>query len=499
MKTKFSSAMIEIALFIIELFVMFVAIFLGSRLGGLGIGFYGGLGVAVYGFGFQRKPGDIPFDVIQIIMGVICAIAAMQVAGGMDYAVSLASKALNRNPSSITFLAPAITFFMALVAGTGHTAYAILPVVAEVAKKAGVRPSRPLAASVVASQIATCGSPISAAVVWLASELEPRGASYVGLLLTLLPSCIFGCMLAAIVSNWSGKNLYEDEIFLKRVANRQCQINWAMPKEVQDKINKLIYDIEAKPNISKQHCRTEYTAGDIASAAELSSTRISELEQEEEEYNYNWKAKASLAIFLSFITVIVIYCVLISDTFKLFKPKVGRGDAIVCMMLGAAAVITALCDCDVTKIATCSTFRAGMNGCICVLGVAWMGDTFVKSHLKNIETVAGDLLRSQPWVLAIILFVAGALLYSQASTAKAIIPIAISMGLSNVSIVGSFPATAALFVLPTYPTLLAAVEMDDTGSTRIGSYIFNHPFILPGTLAILGSCAVAFGLGTVFL
>jgi anaerobic C4-dicarboxylate transporter DcuA len=205
-------------MWIIELLVVLFFIWLGARLGSIGIGFAGGFGVLVLALGFGLKPGSIPIDVILIIMSVIAAIAAMQVAGGLDYMVFLAEKVLRSNPKYITFLAPVVTYTMTVFAGTGLTAFSTLPVIAEIAKEKGVRPSRPLAIATVASQIAITASPISAAVIFFASELEKLGVSYLQLLMISIPSSFTACMLAAIVTNFLGKDLKDDPIYQERLA-----------------------------------------------------------------------------------------------------------------------------------------------------------------------------------------------------------------------------------------------------------------------------------------
>jgi anaerobic C4-dicarboxylate transporter DcuA len=208
-----------------ELVVVLLAIYLGARLGGIGIGFAGGLGVLVLTLVFQIKPGAIPFDVIEIIMAVIAAIAAMQVAGGMDYLVSLAERMLRRHPKYITFLAPLVTWFMTILAGTGHTAFSTLPVITEVAKEQGIRPSRPLSIAVVASQIAITASPISAAVVFFAGILEPMGVSYLTLLSICIPVTLIAVMITAVLCNFLGSEL--KTIRFTRSASQKGKLNCA--------------------------------------------------------------------------------------------------------------------------------------------------------------------------------------------------------------------------------------------------------------------------------
>ncbi|PWC15539.1 C4-dicarboxylate ABC transporter [Brenneria roseae subsp. roseae] len=431
---------------VLELIIVLLAIYLGARLGGIGIGFAGGLGVLVLTLGFQIKPGVIPFDVIEIIMAVIAAIAAMQVAGGMDYLVSLAEKLLRRQPKYVTFLAPLVTYFMTLLAGTGHTAFSTLPVIAEVAKEQGIRPSRPLSIAVVASQIAITASPISAAVVFVAGILEPHGVSYLMLLGICIPTTLTAVLLTAIVTNFLGKDLKNDDVYQERLRKGETLLRGNSKLEI-------------KPG-----------------------------------------AKRSVMLFLIGIVAVVLYATAISDTVGLIQnPVLPRNEAIVVFMLTIATLICVSCKLDTARILSASTFKSGMSACICVMGVAWLGDTFVKAHIADIQDTAGALLQSYPWMLAVVLFFAATLLYSQAATAKALMPAALLLGVSPVTAVASFAAVSALFVLPTYPTLLAAVEMDDTGSTRIGKFVFNHSFLIPGVLAITLSVIFGFLLGNILL
>ena len=211
-------------------------------------------------------------------------------------------------------------------------------------------------------------------------------------------------------------------------------------------------------------------------------------------------AKLSVFIFLASILVVVTYATLISDKVGVIKnPVVPRNEAIMLFMFVAATFISFFTKIDAAQVLNTSTFKSGMSACICVLGVAWLGDTFVVNHIKEIKTIAGDLLNVYPWLLAVVLFFASTLLYSQAATTKALIPSALLLGVSPLTVVASFAAVSALFVLPTYPTLIAAVEMDDTGSTRIGKYVFNHPFVIPGIVAIALSVVFAFAIGGMIL
>ncbi len=434
----------------LELAVVLGAIFLGARLGGIAIGFAGGLGVIVLAI-LGVSPGEMPLDVISIIMAVICAIAAMQVAGGMDYLVSLAERILRRNPQHLTFLAPVITYLMTFMAGTGHTAFSTMPVITEVAKENNIRPSRPLSVAVVASQIAITASPISAAVVYFSSILEPEGVGYLELLAVAIPSTFIACMLTALVMTLIDKAnphsaLEFDPVYQDRLARGLVTLRGEQALKI-------------KPG-----------------------------------------AKVSVLIFVLGLIAVMGYATAISDKVGLVtEPVMGRDQAIIAIMFTIGTLIVVVCKVQPGEILGASTFKSGMSASICVLGVAWLGTTFVSANQDAIESFSGDLLRQQPWMLAVVLFFAAALLYSQAATTKALMPTALALGVAPAAAVAAFPAVSALFVLPTYPTLLAAVQMDDTGSTRIGKAVFNHPFILPGTLAIIFAVALGFAFSAIII
>lgn len=432
----------------VELLIVLLFIFIGARIGGIGIGFAGGAGVIALSLilGVPTSQSFIPIDVILIIMSVITAIAAMQVAGGMDWLVQIAENFLRKHPERITFYAPIVTFLMTLMAGTGHTAFSTLPVIAEVAKYQGVRPSRPLSIAVVASQIAITASPISAAVVAFAAMLAPFGVDYLTLLMVCIPTTFIACMVGAVVANYMGSELKDDPVYQERLEKGLIKLATDEKREILPTAKKATY------------------------------------------------------IFLAAIGFVVCYAAAISSSVGLIEnPALGRNEAIMSVMLAAAAAIVMFTKIDAAKISSAPTFRSGMTACVCVLGVAWLGSTFVNAHVAEIKDVAGALLADYPWMLALVLFFASMLLYSQGATTVALMPAALAIGVAPLTAVASFAAVSALFVLPTYPTLLAAVEMDDTGSTRIGNLVFNHPFFIPGVVTISTAVALGFAFGGLFI
>ncbi|EAI7279674.1 anaerobic C4-dicarboxylate transporter [Campylobacter upsaliensis] len=431
---------------ILELIVLLGAIFVGIRLGGIAIGYAGGLGVVILSLVLGMKPGSIPWDVILIIAAAIAAISAMQQAGGLDYMVRVVEKLLRANPRFINYLAPACGWLLTILAGTGNAVFSLMPVVVDVAKSQNIRPSAPLSLMVVSSQIGITASPVSAAVVYMSGVLEGFGWNYPTLIGIWIVTTFIACMATAfIVSLITPLDLSKDPVYQERL----------------------------KAGLVKD-------AGEILHGTDKPG------------------AKLSVGIFLFTVLAVVLYATAISNNIKWIDPVImPRDAAIMSFLLTAAALITWLCKVEPGKILDTSVFKSGMTACVCVFGVAWLGNTFVAGHEQAIKDVAGEWVKQTPALLAVAFFFASMLLYSQAATAKAITPVIISaLGIATVAdsgmLVACFTAVSALFVLPTYPTLLGAVQMDDTGSTRIGKFIFNHAFFLPGVLAIAIAVALGF-------
>lgn len=433
---------------LLEFIVVLAAIFLGVRLGGIGIGYVGGAGVLVLGLVFGMKPGNVPWDVILIIGSVIAAIAAMQLAGGLDCLVRIAEGILRRNPKQINYLAPVVTYALTLFAGTGHTAFSMIPVIVEVAKEQHIRPCVPLSIAVVASQIAITASPVSAAVIYMSGVLEQFGWSYPLLLGIWIVTTFVACMLTAFVMTLISKmDLDSDPVYMERLAK----------------------GLVKAPNAGERPALLPH-------------------------------AKLSVLIFLLGVIFVVLYASAISPAVGIIDPViVPRDAAIWSVMFIIATLISFCCKIDVSKIGSSSVFQSGMIAVICVFGVAWLGDTFVSNHSNEIKELAAGTVSQYPALLAVVFFIAAMLLYSQAATAKAITPaIVAALGITAANpgdsymLVASFAAVSALFVLPTYPTLLGAVQMDYTGTTRIGKWVFNHAFFLPGLIAIVFSVVLGF-------
>ena len=582
----------EMLVLILQVAVLLGAIFIGIRLGGMAIGYAGGFGVVVLCLFLGMKPGAIPWDVILIIMSVIAAIAAMQLAGGLDYMVQVAEKILRKNPKYINYLAPTVTYFLTFLAGTGHTAFSMIPVIVEVAKEQNIKPSAPLSIAVVSSQIAITASPVSAAVVYMTGVLEPLGWSYPTLLLVWLITTFSACMLTAfVVSKFFPLDLSKDPVYQERLkaglvksANGAAHIELKKGAKLSVGIFLVgvlcvviyatsISDVVRKPMLEtvsknipvyvdkeldsiKKEATSLLAFKDSEQAKLEKQNLIAPLESLKKAYidsipaikanpNEVQNLQNAFATAKSEIDSIVkneqnekaialIESKLDSLSNELdsilpdFAAKDGmlanlsamvksyidpvrlpRDGAIMSFMLMIATLIVIFCKVETGKLLDASTFKAGMTACVCVLGVAWLGNTFVDGYKAEIGELAGKLVNPKeggyPALLAVALFFASMLLYSQAATAKAIMPVVIAaLGITATNadsayiLVASFAAVSALFVLPTYPTLLGAVQMDDTGSTRIGKFVFNHSFILPGIIAIVFAVALGFAIAPLF-
>ena len=418
-----------------HLLIVLLFIIVGARLGGIGIGLAGAAGVIVLAVtGVPTASEHVPWDVIGIIMSVICTVAALQVAGSMDHLVHLTELLLRKHPRQIVFLAPFVTFLMSVMCGTGHTAYSVIPVIVDVSKEHRIRPSRPLSIAVVASQVGVAASPISAAMVALVIALEPLGIGYLICLAVVIPTTFIGLAVGAVVAARQGSDLKDDPVYRERL----------------DK-------------------------GLVRPSAAIA-----------DDYRPARSAVPSLLIFLAALVLVVAYATVTSQEVGIISnPPMSSTLAIMTIMLTTAAVICLMARRPTASIASQDTFRAGMTATICVMGLAWLGNAFVEHYEETISAALSGPLQALPWLAAVFFYFAAPLMFSHAATTKAFMPLMVSLGLPAVALLASYPAVANYYLLPNYPTTVAAMEMDDTGSTRVGGNVFAHPFVLPGTVSIV--------------
>lgn len=430
---------------LLEFLFVLLAIIIGARLQGIGLGIMGGLGLSILIFGFGLQPTSPPIDVMLMIVAVIAAAASMQAAGGLDLMVAFAEKILRKNPSRITFLSPIVTYLFSFVAGTGHVAYSILPVIAEVARETKIRPERPLAIAVIASQQAITASPISAATVALLSILAGRNISLINILAITIPATIIGVFLGALFCLKMGKDLHEDPEYIRR--------------------------------LEAGYFKEEKARNDV-------------------KLNFFSKPGLSIAIFV-LTTVLIILFGSFDRLRNINGNMLDMSTIIEVLMLSAAALILLLTKTNGIKAAQGSVFSAGMQAVVAIFGIAWMGDTFINGNMQQLQHSIEGVVTSMPWVFGIALFIMSILLYSQAATVRSLMPLGVVLGISPWVLIALFPAVNGYFFLPNYPTVVAAINFDRTGSTRIGKWILNHSFMMPGLIATVG--AVCFGFLIIFL
>lgn len=431
---------------LLQLLFVLVAIIVGARLGGIGLGVMGGVGLAILTFVFGLQPTAPPIDVMLMIVAVISAASCMQAAGGLDYMVKLAERLLRRNPSQVTILSPLVTYLFTFVAGTGHVAYSVLPVIAEVATETKIRPERPLGIAVIASQQAITASPISAATVALLGLLTGFDITLFDILKITIPATLIGVLVGAFLSKKVGKELLEDPEYLRRLE------------------------------------------------AGMIDTKHVELNDVKNMFH----ARISVIIFIAATLLIVLF-----GSIPAMRP-VFNGTAldmpaiIEILMLCAAAVILLISRTDGIKATQSSVFPAGMQAVIAIFGIAWMGDTFINGNITELTGSIEGIVRQMPWLFGLALFVMSILLYSQAATVRAIVPLGIALGISPMMLIALFPAVNGYFFIPNYPTVVAAINFDRTGTTGIGKWILNHSFMMPGMVATIVSIVIGLLLVQVF-
>lgn len=424
---------------ILQFAFVLTAIIVGARLGGIGLGVMGGIGLGILTFVFGLQPTTPPIDVMLMIVAVITAAACMQAAGGLDLMVRGAEHLLRKRPAQITFLSPLVTYFFSFVAGTGHVAYSVLPVIAEVARETKIRPERPLGIAVIASQQAITASPISAATVALLGLLTGFNISLLDILIITIPSTLCGVFLGALYSLRVGKELVDDPEYQRRLK--------------EGLLDNSHYELK---DIGNKH-----------------------------------KALLSVLIFVIATVFIVIF-----GSFDNLRPShiidgkpvtVDMASIIEILMLSAAALILLFTKANGIKAAQGSVFSAGIQAVVAIFGIAWMGDTFLQGNMTELKGSIEGIVTQMPWLFGIALFIMSILLYSQAATVRAFMPLGIALGISPFLLIAMFPAVNGYFFIPNYPTVVAAINFDRTGTTRIGKYVLNHSFMMPGLIATITS------------
>ena len=440
---------------IIELLIVLAALYVGSRYGSLALGAISGIGLAILVFGFGLQPGTPPTDVIYIIIAAVTCAGTLQASGGMDWMIQVAERVLRKHPDHITFLGPLVTFFLTVLVGTGHVVYTIMPIICDIALKKGIRPERPCGVASVASQVGITCSPIAAAVVAFVTISNANGfqVSIPQVLMVTIPACLCGLMCAALASYRRGKDLDQDPEFQARKADPETY---------------------------------KYMYGNSATTLDKKISR---------------EAKASVFIFLAALLVIVLFafCQMIHVTrdgesvtlaTALAIPKMNI--IIQIIMLTAAACNIMFCKAQPKKAVGGAVWQSGMVAVVAIYGIAWLADTYFSNYLDEMKVMLSDLVANYPWSIAFVFFLVSVLINSQGAVVVAMLPLAYELGIAGPVLLGVLPSVYGYFFIPNYPSDIATVNFDRSGTTRIGKYLLNHSFMMPGLICVSVSTVVGY-------
>ena len=429
--------------------IVLALIFIGARTGGIGLGIYGMLGVFILVFVFGLQPGKVPIDVMLIIVSVITATAMLEAAGGLDYLVQVAARFLRKHPEHITYYGPLTTWLFCLVAGTAHTSYSLLPIISEIATNNKIRPERPMTVATIAASLGITGSPMSAATAALISNdlLGAQGIELKDILLICIPASFIAILVAAFVQNFVGKELEDDPEYQRRVRE-----------------------------------------GLIVSEGEGASVQKA---------SYGKRAKYSVFAFLTGVVLVVLFGSVPSlrPSFEVngVPERLSMTDTIEMVMMSVAVLILLISRANVGKAVSGNIFQAGMVAVVAIFGIAWMGDTFFTGNMEFFRTQISHIVTQYPYLFSVALFLMSIMLFSQAAAVRTLYPLGIALGISPLALIAMFPAVNGYFFIPNYPTEVAAINFDRTGTTRIGKYVLNHSFQLAGFITTI----VSIGLGYV--
>jgi anaerobic C4-dicarboxylate transporter DcuB len=433
-----------------EFLFLLIVLYIGSRYGGIGLGVVSGIGLVIEVFIFKMPPTSPPVTVILIILAVVTCASILEAAGGLKYMLQIAERILRKNPKRVTLIAPFVTYFMTFLLGTGHAVYSIMPIIGDVALKNGIRPERPMAAASVASQIAITASPISAAVVYYLAQIADINAdiTLLSILLVTVPATLFGTLIMSLYSLKRGKELDEDPEYQARL----------------------------KDPIWRE---------------KIANTTATTLDQ-----TLPVSSRNAVLIFLFAIVTIVIVAMVpeIRTMPEAVKP-ISMSVIIQMMMLAFGGVILIATKTDPKKVPDGVVFKSGMVAAIAIFGIAWMSDTYFQYAMPQFKSSIIDIVTLYPWTFALALFIVSVVVNSQAATARMMLPVGLALGLEPALLIGLMPAVYGYFFIPNYPSDIATVNFDTSGTTKIGKWYFNHSFMSVGLIGVVSACCLGYLLG----
>ncbi|MEZ9873170.1 anaerobic C4-dicarboxylate transporter [Vibrio sp. 10N.261.51.C6] len=437
-----------------EFLFLLVVLYIGSRYGGIGLGVVSGIGLVIEVFVFKMPPTSPPVTVMLIILAVVTCASILEAAGGLKYMLQVAERVLRKNPKRVTLIAPFVTYSMTFLLGTGHAVYSIIPIIGDVALKNGIRPERPMAAASVASQLAITASPISAAVVYYLAQLSDiqHSITLLSILMVTVPATLFGTLLLSLYSLKRGKELNDDPEYQARLK-----------------------DPEWKKRIES-----------------TTATSLDEV--------LPTSARNAVLIFLLSIVVIVIVAMVpeirtIVDGDKPIKMSV----IIQMMMLCFGGIILLATKTDPRDVPNGVVFKSGMVAAIAIFGIAWMSDTYFQYAMPQFKSGIVEMVTNYPWTFALALFIVSVVVNSQAATARMMLPVGLGLGLDPALLIGLMPAVYGYFFIPNYPSDIATVNFDVSGTTKIGKWYFNHSFMSVGLIGVVGACCLGYALAQIFI
>jgi len=469
---------------ILQLLIVLGALWVGSRYGSLALGAISGIGLAILVFGFGLKPGSPPTDVIYIIIAAVTCAGIMQASGGMDWLIQIAEKLLRKHPDRITFLAPLCTFFLTVLVGTGHVVYTLMPIICDIALKKGIRPERPCAVASVASQVGITCSPIAAAVVAFVSISNANhfDITIPQVLMVSIPASLCGLMAAAAASYHRGLDLDKDPKFQARLKDPE-QYNYiygsnatTLDKKIPQSAKNAVFVFlgalavivffaifqEALP--SYETLRAVKDADDLHINDDLMLTA-------------DHLVKANVHV---------------ENVTEWFEKPLAMNVVIQIVMISAAALMIIFCKASPKKAVAGPVWQSGMVAVVAIYGIAWLADTYFSNYMGEMKLMLTHVVSEYPWSIALVFFLVSVLINSQGAVVVAMLPLAYSLDIEGPVLLGVLPSVYGYFFIPNYPSDIATVNFDRSGTTVIGKYLLNHSFMMPGLICVITSTIVAY-------
>ena len=511
---------------IIQLLIVLLALWVGSRYGSLALGAISGIGLAILVFCFHLKPGTPPTDVIYIIIAAVTCAGMLQASGGMDWLIQVAERLLRKHPSRITFLAPLCTFFLTVMVGTGHVVYTLMPIICDISLKQGIRPERPCGVASIASQVGITCSPIAAAVVSFVTISNANGFNITipQVLMVSIPACICGLMAAAACSYKRGKDLDKDPEFQAKLKDpvQYAYIYGNSATTLDKKISKgakrsvyvffaallvivtisiaKIFEVEILPKYNKVEAVKNVKQLTVAPVS-IDTARVVSFTKDGEEAHktdtVTIPAPATAPITMAADKFAKSGTVIEGATVKKEKP-LDMSLLIQIVMIAAAALMIIFCKAEPKKAVAGSVWQSGMVAVIAIYGIAWMANTYFDNYMEEMETMLGGVVSSYPWAIAFVFFLVSVLINSQGAVVVTMLPLAYSLGIPGPVLLGVLPSVYGYFFIPNYPSDIATVNFDRSGTTVIGKYLLNHSFMMPGLVCVSVSTIIAYLLSSIF-